>query len=72
MKVIIQIIRQREKEFIILIKNLLKVIDMKVIGEMIKGKEKEFIMLIMAIDMKVILVTKEKEKEFFILIMVIE
>ena len=44
--------KKKVKEFIIIIKNLLKVIDMKVIGEMIKQKEKEFIITIMVIDMK--------------------
>ena len=54
MKVILEMIKKKEKEFIIIMKNLLKVIDMKVIIEMIKNKEKEFIIFIMVIDMKVI------------------
>ena len=54
MKVIIEMITKKEKEFIILIENLLKAIDMKVILKMIQLKEKEFIIFIMVIDMKVI------------------
>jgi len=50
MKVILEMIKKKEKEFIILIKILLKVIDMKVILKMINMKEKEFIILIMVIE----------------------
>ena len=48
---IIKMINKMEKEFIIIIKNLLKVIDMKEIEKMIK-KEKEFIIIKMVMDMK--------------------
>ena len=69
---ILEMIKLKEKVYIILMKNLLKVIYMKVIGKMIKKKEKEFIILIMAKDMMVILkMIKKKEKEFIILIMAI-
>ena len=51
MKVILEMIKKKEKEFIILIKILLKVIDMKVILKMINMKEKELIILIMVIEL---------------------
>ena len=46
MKVNGEIIKKKEKEFII----IKVVLDMKVIGEMVKKKEKEFIILIMVIE----------------------
>ena len=52
MKVNLEIIKLKEKEFIIIIMNHGKVIDMKVNGEMVKKKEKELFILMMAIDMK--------------------
>ena len=55
MKEILKMIKWKEKEFIILMNNLLKVIVMKMILKMIKKKEKEFIFFIMVIYMKEIL-----------------
>ena len=73
MKVNGKMVKRKEKEFIILIKNPVKVIDMKVIIEMIKEKEKEFIIIIMVKDMKVIgEMIKWKEKELCILMVAIE
>ena len=48
MKVIIEMIKQKEKEYIILIME----IDMKEIGKMIVEKEKEYFIIVMVIDMK--------------------
>ena len=49
MKVILKMVKGKEKEFIIIIMNHGKEIDMKVIGKMIKRKEKEFVIIIMEI-----------------------
>ena len=54
MKAILKMIKMKEKEFIILLKNPLKVIDMRVILKITK-MEKEYTILIMVIDMKEIL-----------------
>ena len=60
MKEIGKMVKEKEKEYIILIKVNGKVIDMNII-------------IIMVIDMKEILkMVKKKEKEYFIIIMVIE
>ena len=56
MKVILEMIKKKEKEFIILIKNLLKVVDMKEIGEMVNMKEKELYILIMVKEKWVIFI----------------
>ena len=56
MKVILEMIKKKEKEFIIIIENLIRVVDMKVIFEMIKKKEKEFIIVIMVIEKWVIII----------------
>jgi len=55
MKEIREMIKEKEKEFIILIIIKGKVIDMKEIGEMIIEKEKEFIIIIMVIEEWVII-----------------
>ena len=55
MKVIGEMMKKKEKEFIILIMNVGKVIYMKVIGEKVKKKEKEFIILKMVIEQWVII-----------------
>ena len=54
MKVNGEMVKRKEKEFIIIIKSHLKVIDMRVNIEMVNRKEKEFIIIIMVIGMKVI------------------
>ena len=54
MKVNGEMINLKEKEYIIIIMNLGKMINMKVNGKMAKQKEKEYIILIMEINMKVI------------------
>ena len=56
MKVILKMIKEKEKEYIILMMVNGKVIDMKVILKMIKGKEKEFTIIIMVIDKWVIII----------------
>ena len=59
MKVIIKMIKEKEKEYIIIIME----IDMKVIIKMINKKEKEYITLKIEIAMKVIIkMIKKKEK----------
>ena len=52
MKVNGEIVKQKEKVFIIIITE----IDMKTIGEIIKQKEKEFIIIIMVIEKWVIII----------------
>ena len=47
-----EMIKKKEKEFIIIIMSHGKVIDMKEIGEMIKKKEKELFILKMEIYIK--------------------
>ena len=54
MKVILKMINLKEKEYIIIIMNLGKMINMKGNGKMIKEKEKEYIIIIMVINMMVI------------------
>ena len=56
MKVIGEMVKKKEKEFIIMVENLLEVIDTKVILEMIKEKEKQFIIIIMEIEKWVIII----------------
>ena len=64
MKVIGKMIKEKEKEFIII--KMVK--DMKVILKLIKGKERKFIIIIMVIDMKgIIKMVMLNENEFFIL-----
>ena len=54
MKVTLEMAKKKEKEFIIIIENLLKVIDMKVIIKIISKMEKESFILVMVIYIKVI------------------
>ena len=53
-KVILKTVKKKEKEFIIIIENLLKVIDMKAIIKIINKMEKELFISVMVIDMKAI------------------
>ena len=55
MKGILKMIKEKEKENIIIIKKALKVIFMKVILKMIKEKEKEYYIGIVVVEIKVIL-----------------
>ena len=69
MKVILEMIKENERTFIIL-----KVVtNMKEIGEILIKKEKVYFIGMMVKGMKEIgKIVKEKEKEFFIIITVIE
>ena len=73
MKENIRMIKEKEKEYIIIMFIHGLEIDMKVNGKTTIKMEREYITIIMVIDLlENIKIIKEKEREYFIIIMVIE